>query len=78
MDKFTTTGGVLDYFTFKCEAGDPSPAVEKWCVGRGPCIELKETWTSSDEEEFIMKVNSSCLASSSEEEEDDGSGGSCG
>ena len=80
VDKFTTTGGVLDYFTFKCEDGDPAPAVKKWCVSSGPCIEFNDTWSSSEEEEFMMKLNSSCLESSSEEEDEtvQGSGGSCG
>jgi len=73
VDKFTTTGGVVDYFIFRCEEGDPRIAVEKWCIGSGPYIETKEAWSSSDEEEFIMKMNSSCLDSSSEGEQ-----GSCG
>lgn len=77
VDKFTTTGGVLDYFTFKCEDGDPAPAVKKWCVSSGPKIELNDAWSSSDEEEFMMKLNSSCLGSSSEEEEG-AEQGSCG
>jgi len=73
VEKFSTTGGVLDYYVYQCEEGDPSVAVSKWCLGNGPVIETKDTWTSSDEEQFITKLDSSCLGSSSEEEE--GSGG---
>jgi len=68
VDKFTTTGGVLDYFTFKCCDGSPASAVSAWCVSDGPNIEMNDTWTSSDEEEYLSKIGPSSLGSSSEEE----------
>jgi len=76
VDKFTSTGGVLDYYIFKCEEGDAGPAVAQWCVG-GPKIENNEAWTSSDEEEFLMKIGTSSIGGSSDEE-GAGSGGSQG
>jgi len=68
VDKFTTTGGVLDYFTFKCSDGSPASAVSEWCVSEGPSIVMNDTWTSSDEEEYLTKIGPSSLGSSSEED----------
>jgi len=80
VDKFTSTGGVLDYFVYKCEEGDPTDAVEKWCISCDPLIEYRtgEIQSSSDEEEFIMRMDSSVLASSSEGEDEEGNTGSQG
>ena len=68
VDKFTTTGGVLDYYTFKCSDGSPANAVAEWCVSNGPNIEMNDTWTSSDEEDYLTKIGTSSLGSSSEED----------
>jgi len=77
VDKFTSTGGVLDYYIFKCEEGNADPAMAQWCVKGGPKIEINEAWTSSDEDEFLMKIGTSSIGSGSDEEEA-GSGGSQG
>lgn len=67
VEKFTSTHGMLDYFVYVCQDGDPAPAVTKWCLSDGPSIVNNDSWSSSDEEDFIGKLDSSCLLSSSED-----------
>jgi len=66
VERFTSTGGVLDYFLVCCEAGDPGPGLKQWAVTSQPSIESSEQCCSSQEESFILRLDTACLASSSD------------
>ena len=67
VQRFSTTGGVLDYFLVCCEAGDPGPGLQQWAVTSRPSIENNtEQCCSSEEESFILRLDTACLAGNSD------------
>ena len=69
VDKLSSDTSVLDYYLMVCQEGDPGPALDTWSVSSGPVIHTNETWSSSDEEDFITNFESSCFCSDSDSED---------
>jgi len=66
VEKFSTREGLLDYFLIVCQAGDPSPAVRRWCVTVSPHSPGQEASghdSEEDNEEFLQRVQTSCFSS---------------
>ena len=70
VDKFSGDSCILDYYMVTCHHGQPDDALKQWSVGQGPVIVHNDSWSSSDEEEFINKFDLCCFNSEIETDED--------